>query len=104
MPQLDIAAVRRAVEENRYLITQHAQQRIGLHRIRHADIKYVVTDGDVVEQHPDNKPDPKALFMAYVEGRPLYVSCAFDGNRAYIITVHRYDPERWLDPWTRRKE
>jgi hypothetical protein len=42
--------------------------------------------------------------MAKVEGEPLYVSCAFDGNRAYIITVHRYDSERWLDPWTRRKE
>jgi len=104
MAQLDIAALRKAVEENRYLITQHAQQRMGLRKITHADIQYVVAIGDVVEQYPDNKPDPKALFMAHVEGQPLYVSCAFDGNCAYIITVHRYDAERWLDPWTRRKE
>jgi hypothetical protein len=104
MPELDIAALRKAVEENRYLITQHAQQRMGLRKITHADIKHVVTAGDVVEQYPGNEPDPKALFMAQVEGEPLYVSCAFDGNCAYIITVHRYDPERWLDPWTRRKE
>ena len=33
-------------------------------------MKYVVATGDVVEQYPDNKPDPKALFMAQVEGEP----------------------------------
>jgi hypothetical protein len=104
MPQLDIAALRTAVAENRYLITQHAQQRMGLRRITHANIKYVIASGDVVEQYPDNLPDPKALFMAHVEEQPLYVSCAFDGRYAYIITVHRYDADRWLDPWTRRKE
>jgi hypothetical protein len=104
MPELDIAALRKAVEQNRYLITQHAQQRMGLRKITHADIKYVVATGDVIEQYPGNEPDPKVLFMAHLEGEPLYVSCAFDGNCAYIVTVHRYDPERWLDPWTRRKE
>ena len=104
MPQLDIAALRKAVEENRYLITQHAQQRMGLRKVTHADIKYVVARGDVIEQYPDNQPHPKALFMTHVDGQPLYVSCAFDRSYAYIITVHRYDTERWLDPWTRRKE
>jgi hypothetical protein len=104
MPQLDIAALRQAVQENRYLITRHAQQRMGLRKITHEDLKYVVATGDIVEQYPDNLPDPKALFMAHVHDEPLYVSCAFDGNCAYIITVHRYDVTRWLDPWTRRKE
>jgi hypothetical protein len=104
MPQLDIAALRQAVQENRYLITQHAQQRMGSRKITHNDMKYVVAAGDVVEQYPDNQPHPKALFMADVRGEPIYVSCAFDGSYAYIITVHRYDPTRWVDPWTRRKE
>ena len=55
MPELDIGALRKAVEENRYLITQHAQQRMGLRKITHADIKHVAAG---------NEPDPKALFMA----------------------------------------
>lgn len=74
MPRLDIAALRQAVAENRYLINQHAQQRMGLRKIAHADISYVIASGDVVEQYPDNRPDPKALFMAHVDGEPLYVS------------------------------
>jgi hypothetical protein len=103
MPPTDIAALRKAVAENRYLITRHAQQRMGLRKITHEDLKYVTTAGDVVEQSPDNEPDPKVLFMGHVGGEPLYVSCAFDGNYVYIITVHRYDPTIWVDPWPRRK-
>jgi hypothetical protein len=34
----------------------------------------VVATGDVVEEHPENQPDPKVLFMAHVQGEPLYVS------------------------------
>jgi len=103
MPRTDIAALRRAVEEDRYLLTQHAQERMGLRKVTHTDLKHVVATGDVIEEYPDNQPDPKVLIMAFVEGEPLYVSCAFDGSCAYIVTVHRYDPARWVDPWTRRK-
>jgi len=74
MPELDILSLRQAVQENRYLIIEHAQQRMGLRKITHADVKHVVAAGDVVEQYPDNRPDPRALFMAEVGGEPLYVS------------------------------
>jgi hypothetical protein len=104
MPHLDIAALRQAVRENRYLISRHAQERMGLRKITHADLRHVVETGDVVEEYPNNQPDPKVLFMAHVQDEPLYVSCAFDGNCVYIITVHRYDAAKWRDPWTRRKE
>jgi hypothetical protein len=53
MPELDIAALRKAVEQNRYLITQHAQQRMGLRKITRANIKYVVTTGDVVARRKE---------------------------------------------------
>ena len=104
MPEFDIAGLRHAVRENRYLITRHAQERMGSRRITHADVQYVVAAGDIVEEYPDDEPDPKALFMAHIKGEPLYVSCAYDGNCAYIVTVHRYDASKWHDPWTRRQE
>lgn len=104
MPKLDIAALREAVAQNRYLITTHAKQRIGLRKVRDQDVKHVVATGDVIEQHAKARPFPKALFMARLQGEPLYVSCAFDGTFAHIVTVHWYDPNVWADPWTRRKK
>jgi Domain of unknown function (DUF4258) len=65
-------------------------------------IKRVVASGDVIENYPDNLPHPKILLMKHIREEPLYVSCAFDGRYAYIVTVHWYDPTRWIDPWTRR--
>ena len=75
---------------------------MGLRRVSHEHVKYVIASGDVIEEHPGNQPDPKVLLMAHVGNEPLYVSCAFDGSYAYIVTVHWYDPTRWIDPWTRR--
>ncbi|MBI1787067.1 MAG: DUF4258 domain-containing protein [Acidobacteria bacterium] len=102
MPQLEVSALRQAVQENRYIITKHAQQRMGLRKVSHKDLKFIIATGDIIEEYPHDQPDPKALFMAFVKGEPVYLSCAFDGSYAHIITVHRYDPTRWVDPWTRK--
>jgi hypothetical protein len=64
----------------------------------------VIARGEVVEEHNAARPLPKVLLMAPVRGEPLYVSCAFDGRYAHIITVYWYDPGVSVDPWTRRKE
>ena len=103
MANLDIAALRQAVSEDRYLILRHAKGRMGLRKVHEIDIEHVVTTGDVIERHPRARPFPKALFMAQVREQPLYVWCAFDGMDGHIITVHWYDPSKWIDPWTRRK-
>jgi len=75
---------------------------MGLRKVSHEDIKKVIAGGDVIEEYADNLPDPKILLMTHIREEPLYVSCAFDGRYAYIVTVHWYDPTRWIDPWTRR--
>jgi len=49
MRPVDLAALRQAAREDRYLISRHAQERMGLRKITHADLKYVVATGDVVE-------------------------------------------------------
>ncbi len=102
MPSFDLAGLRAAVEANRYRITQHADERMGLRKVTHADLRQVILGGQIVEKYLDNLPDPKVLLMAIVKGEPLYVACAFDGSYAYIITVHHYDPARWIDPMTRK--
>ena len=103
MPKLDLDALRKAVAENRYLISVHAKLRMGQRRIVDRDVKHVVETGDIIEEHLRARPFPKALFMAHVRSEPLYVCCAYDGVQAYLITVYWYDPAKWIDPWTRRK-
>jgi hypothetical protein len=101
--ELDITALRKSVLENRYVITTHAKQRMGQRKISDQEVKQAIVAGDVIEEYAAAAPFPKALFMKHIGGNPLYISCAFDGKPAYIITVHWYDPNLWIDPWTRRK-
>ncbi len=103
MSKLDISALRKAVLKNRYFITTHAKERMGQRKVSDQDLKHVISTGDVIEQYIHARPLPKALFMAHIKNEPLYASCAFDGNYAYIVTVHWYDPNLWIDPWTRRE-
>lgn len=102
MPSLDIVALRRAFLENRYFIKLHAKQRMSERKVSDRDLGHVILAGEAIEVTANAYPFPKALFMAEVAGEPLYVACAFDGQFAHIITVHWYDPQKWVDPRTRR--
>jgi hypothetical protein len=60
---IDLSALRQAVADNRYIITQHAQQRMGLRRVLQEEIRFVVSCGDVVEIRPHSQRAPKVLLM-----------------------------------------
>jgi len=103
MAALNVAGLRQAVAESRYLIKLHAKQRMGERKVSDTDVQRVIALGDVIEQTPGAQPFPKALFMLHTVAEPLYVVCAFDGQWAHVITVYWYDASKWIDPWTRRK-
>ena len=66
MASIDLEALREAVRQDRYVMTAHAKQRMGLRQVTDADMKRVVTQGDVIEDYPDAKPYPKCLLMAEI--------------------------------------
>lgn len=102
---MEIEKIRQAVRENKVIITYHARRQMGLRKVYPEEAIQVILNGRIVEQYPRAKPYPKYLVMAFVrENEPLYVSLGFTGEWVIIITVHWYDPRKWIDPWTRRKK
>lgn len=102
----DLSDLRDAIRSQRYLLKYHARQRRKERSFSRQDIEAIVLDGDIVESSPEAEPFPKCLMMTHLRGEPMYVSVAYnaDAHYAYIITVHDYDPAKWIDPWTRRRE
>lgn len=85
-------------------MTVHARKRMGLRKITTEEIESVVMSGEVIEDYPNDKPYPSCLIMGKIrDGFPLYVVCAL-GDKVYVITAHWLDPEKWLDPKTRREK
>jgi hypothetical protein len=104
MDGLAIEEIRKAVQANKIEISAHAKKRMGRRMVIFKEVIEIILSGEIIEQTPEAKPYPKCLILGFVrEKEPLYVSCAFDGETVYVITVHWYDPEKWIDPW-RRKE
>lgn len=101
---MDIEKLRRLVSDGKYRITLHAQKRIDQRAITLAELKEVICHGEVIEIYPDDKPYPSCLIVGRVRGGfPLYAVCALS-DLVHIVTVHWVDPEKWLDPKTRREK
>lgn len=87
-----------------YRITRHAQRRCDTREISLTEIKHVILNGEIIENYPNDKPYPSCLILGYVKHHlPLYVLCAL-GDIVHIITIHWLDPQKWLDPKTRREK
>lgn len=103
MGRIDLIKIRQLVQDGRYLIKTHARKRIAERGIRESEVIEGILRGNIVEETPDAKPFPKCLIVHFIRNNePLYVSCATDDQMVYIITVHWYDPDKWIDPWRRR--
>ena len=71
-----------------------------------ADIREVISAGEVIQEYPHEKPYPEYLFLGYVHQSkdPCYVVVA-SNDETIIVTVHDYDPEIYEpDHRTRRKQ
>jgi hypothetical protein len=72
-----------------------------------ADIRLVVTAGELIRTYPDEKPYPEYLFLGYPAGSeaPCYVVVASGADETVIVTVHDFDPDVYEpDHRTRRKK
>ena len=102
---LNLKTLREKIQRDQFHISTHIQKRMLKRGITLNQILEVIQTGEILEQYPKRKPYPSCLVVSQeVLDEPLYVVCAFDGEIVYIITAHWMDPEKWIDPWTRRKK
>ncbi|MBI5872814.1 MAG: DUF4258 domain-containing protein [Candidatus Omnitrophica bacterium] len=96
--------IREKFDTGQFQITRHALRRCDTRGISLAEIKKVISDGEIIENYPKDSPYPSCLILGYThKNEPLYVLCAL-GNLVHIVTVHWIDPAKWLDPKTRREK
>ena len=84
----------------------HAVQRMFERNITEADILFVLTNGQIIKEYPDDTPYPSKLITAKVKTRPLHIVYAENSgsNEIIIITVYEPDPSLWEEDFLRRKK
>ena len=98
--------IRERVRQNKFRLSKHAARRMDLRGRSLDDIRWVILEGEMIREYPDEKPYPEYLFLGYRHGAddPCYAVVA-SNDETLIVTVHEYDPEVYEpDHRTRRKE
>jgi hypothetical protein len=73
--------------------------------ISRESIKEILKKGEIIEDYPDDKPYPSALFLGWIRGEPLHAVAAFDSltGWCFIITAYKPDLEHFESDYKTRR-
>jgi len=82
-----------AVQNGRIEWQTHALERMMKRGISGEIVKQVLLEGEIIEDYPDDKPIPTALFLGWFKAEPFHVLTALDSvsGHCFVITVYRPD-------------
>ncbi len=102
---IKIEVLRKYFTEDNVFATAHASERFRQRGIRMKDIRCAVTNGEIIEQYPDDYPFPSCLILGYDEGKNVIHVCMSDeGESSRIITAYYPDINKWSEDFKTRKE
>ena len=87
------------------IFRDHALQRMFERGISVEDIEFVLAEGELVEDYPDDFPLPSRLLLGFVDERPIHLVVASDASEqaSVIITVYTPSLDRWQSDFKERK-
>jgi hypothetical protein len=85
---------------------RHALERMMERGISREAVKEILMNGIIIEDYPEDKPYPSALFLGKIKGEPLHVVTAFDSSTGwcFIITAYRPDLEHFEPDFKTRRQ
>lgn len=83
----------------------HAIQRMFVRGITDTDIRYVLENGETIEDYPDDTPYSSRLVLGWRGARPLHIVVAdnIEDSQWIVVTVYEPDPNQWEANFRRRK-
>ena len=84
---------------------RHALERMMERGISRETVKEVLMNGEIIENYPDDKSYPSALFLGWVKNRPFNVVGALDSimGWCFIITAYKPDLEHFESDYKTRR-
>ena len=102
---MDLEIYQKLCSKSKILWTQHCLQRMQERDISRADVKNGIATGEIIEDYPEDYPNPSCLIFGYnVNGQILHIVAGCDNINIYIITAYYPDTKTFEDDLkTRRK-
>ena len=98
--------IKAAVEKGNIEWQRHALERMMERGISRDVVKDVLSSGEMIEEYPDDKPYPSALFLGWFQEQPFHIVTAYDAKseHCFIITAYKPDLEHFEADFKTRRE
>ena len=102
MPMID--EIRKKIATDEFEFSKHAVDQSIIRRISVQELRDVITNGEVIEDYPEDKYGASCLIHGKTAGgRAIHVQCSYPSrSMVKVITVYEPDPELWIDYKVRR--
>ena len=101
---IDIINLRSYFENDEVLISDHVAMRFRQRGLKVKNIRFVVNNGEIIEQYPDDYPFPSCLILGKtIDGKYIHVVMSDEGKMSKVITAYYPDPNKWDDQLKVRK-
>jgi hypothetical protein len=97
--------LREAIQKGMIEWEIHALERMMKRGISREIVRHILLEGAIIEDYPDDKPFPTALFLGWFQGEPFHVVAAHDPLSGYcfVITVYRPDLDHFESDYKTRR-
>ena len=89
---MDTKKLIKAIKLQQFEWRKHTLQRLSEREISQESVINVLTKGEQIENYPDDKPYPCALFLGFIKERPLHVVVALDETNKWVYIITAYEP------------
>lgn len=81
---------------------KHALERMLERGIGRVEVISAARNGEIIEEYAQDFPYPSCL-LYNLENEPLHVVAALEGQKCFVITVYRPNPEEFESDYKTRK-
>ena len=105
MSDIDIQELRRLCSSGSIRWTTHAVMRMQERDIHPTDVKHCIMTGDVIEQYPDDFPNPSCLVLGLtVNNKYLHIVVGLCDDVIWFITAYYPSTDKWESDLRTRRE
>lgn len=92
--------------DKKLIFSNHAVKQMFQRSISVDDVKFVLLNGILVNNYPDDNPLPSKLLFASCNNRNIHVVCSENifENEIVIITTYIASPDSWENDFVTRKK
>ena len=105
MDKIAIEKLHKLCHDDTIRMTQHMALRCRERKIRYADIKNAILTGEIIENYPEDHPQPSCPVLGNtLHDDPIHVVVGVGEEALWLITAYYPDRDTWMPDLRTRKE